>query len=233
MTDFKLAIRGDLQKTLASRQNAYLNGLLAGSKEAANLTKAALRRDVLAAGLGKRVSNTMRGDVYPKSGRSFYPTVLIYSKAPHITAAHADGPTVRPEFSDFMPIPIDGSPADGLRRRRGETLIDAFWRRYGKDSLRLIKRKNGAYQMVARLRANVAGTRFTGVRSTRRKDGTQYTRLARISSVPVFTLVKSVRHRRRLNSRQIMAKAQRRHPARLAYHIQQQMTRSEEATAIR
>lgn len=188
MTDFDLAIRGNLQKTLASRQNAHLNGLAAGSKEAADLTKSQLGRDAMAAGLGKRVAFTFRGDVYPKSGRSFSPTVLVYNKAPHIAVSHADGPTVRPEFSDFMPIPIDGSPADGLRRRNGETLIEAFWRRYGNDSLRLIKRKNGSYQMVARIRANVAGTRFTGVRKTVRKDGTEYTRLARITSVPVFTL---------------------------------------------
>lgn len=232
MTDFKLALQGNYQKTLDSRTSAYLDGLKIGTKMSVDHTKLAIRRDVLQSGLGRRVANSVRGDVFPKRGRAYEPGGLVYSKTPKILVSQADGPTVRPEYSDFLAIPISGSPADGLRRRNGETLIEAFWRRYGNDSLRLIKTKKGQYQMVARLRNNTAGTRFTGVRPTRTKTGKYYTRLARIESVPVFTLVKQVRHKRRLDTRQIMAKASRRHPSRVAFHVRQQLARSMRETAV-
>ena len=232
MSEFRLAVTGNLVKTMESRTQAYLDGLRDGTKASVDDAKAKLRRDAQAAGLGRRLAFTFRGDVYPARGRSYTPSGLLYSKAPHIAAGHADGATLRPRFARFLAIPIDGTPADGIRRKNGETHIEAFWRRYGNDSLRFVRRGNGQYQLVARLRANVAGTNVSKIRTTTRKDGTRYTRLARIVDVPVFTLTRRAKLDRRLNSRKILATASRRHPARLAFHVQRELARSEAATEI-
>jgi len=234
MTDFDLAIRGDLQKTFASRTNAYISGLAGGSKVTADQTKMELRRDVMQSGLGKRIAFTMRADVHPKGGRSYEPSVLIYSKAPKIASGHADGATVRPQFSEFLPIPITGSPAENLRGRMGETKIEAFWRRFGNDSLRLTRTAKGQYLMVARLRRSEAGnlSKVKSLKPLKRRQGPRINK-GEFVDVPVFTLIKSHKARRRLDSRKILAKAARRHPARLAFHIQQEMALSERDTAVR
>jgi hypothetical protein len=230
--DFQLALTGNLQRTIESRTKAWLTGLRTGTQNSVNESKNKLRRDVVAAGLGRRVSTTFRGDVFPKRGLAYEPSGLIYSKAPHIAASHADGTTLRPKFSRFLAIPISGTPADGLRRRNGETHIEAFWRKFGNDSLRFVRRPNGQYQLVARMRANVAGTRLSALRPTRRKDGTTYTRLDRRVDVPVFTLTRTAQLDRRLSSRKILARTARRHPARVAFAVREAMAASRRETAV-
>ena len=232
VSDFQLAVRGDFQAVIDHRQTAILKGLRQGTTASVDEAKLQARRDLARAGFPRRLQTTLRGDVYPRRGLSHEPAGLVYSKAPHIVAGHADGATLRARNATYLPVPISGGPADGLRRRNGESLIDAFQRRYGRDSLRFARTGGGKLLLVARMRANVAGTRFTAVRTSRRKDGSDRTRLDRIASVPAFTMVRRAKLRKTLNTRAILAKAGRRHPARLAFAMSRALERSLDETEL-
>lgn len=232
-TDFQLAIRGDLQKTIDSRAKAVLNGLAAGTKEGSTLTKTALRQDALRAGFSRKIATTFQDRVYPERGAlSYSPRAIVYSKIPHIMASFVDGLTVRPSKAKGLTIPIAGGPAEKLRVRRGGNIIDTFKARFGNDSLFAIQKKDGTTILAARLRATSSG-RFTKLR-TRKATKTQGERtlLSGLVTVPVFTIAKQAKHERRLTSRQIMEKARRRHPNRLSFHITTKLRESERATGV-
>lgn len=232
-SDFKLAIQGNLQKTMDNRTKAVLTGLAAGTKDSSALTKSALRQDAQRAGLSRRMVTTFQDKIYPERSRlSYSPTALIYSKIPHIISSFADGPTIRPSKADGLPIPIPGGPAEKLRRAPGDNIIDTFKRRFGQDSLFVIRRKNGTTILAMRMRSNSAG-RFSKLQSRKAtKTQGERTLLAGLVTVPVFTLAKQAKHQRRLNARQIMEKAARRHPNRLAFYVTRDLQKSERETGI-
>lgn len=232
-SDFKLAIQGDLQKTIDHRANSILTSLALGTKESSTLTKTALRQDAQRAGLSRKIITTFQDKVYPERAKlSYSPSAYVYSKIPHIVSTFADGPTIRPSKTDGLTIPIPGGPAEKLRVLRGDNLIDTFKRRFGEESLFPIHRKDGSTILAARLRATSAG-RFRRL-SPRKATKTQGERtlLSGLVTVPVFTLAKQAKHKRRLNARQIMEKAARRHPSRLAFHVRRGLEKSERETGI-
>jgi hypothetical protein len=79
-----------------------------------------LRGQVTSAGLGQRLANTWRGNVYPKSRNGMNPAGYIYSRAPEIIDSFVRGTTIVPvNGSRFLAIPTDNVPRVG--RRRGST----------------------------------------------------------------------------------------------------------------
>jgi len=231
-SDSLLAITGNLQATIDNRTKALLTGLKAGTKDSSTLTKTSLRVDIERAGFKRRVATTIRDKQYPTRGLSFEPTALIYSKIPHILSSFADGANIRPNTAQMLTIPIPGGPAEKLRQKKGESIIDAFKRRYGEDSLTAVTTKRGKVMLVARLRATKSG-RFTQLKSRKAtKTRGAYTPLDGRVTVPVFILAKQVNIKQRLRTRQIMAKAGRRHPARLADAVKQSLTQSERETGL-
>jgi len=231
-SNFQLAIQGNLQDTLASRRDAYLRGLRAGTVDSTDSTKNRMRSDVSGAGFPRRLATTIRGDVYPARGLAYEPTGLVYSKSPKILAGHTDGGTIKPNKAESLLVPISGSPGDRPLVDSDESTLAAFKRRYGHDSLTLVKRpgKNPIY--YARLKVDQAGSRYRAYMTKNQRNNDLKPSLTGQVSVPVFTLVKSVRLKKRLNLREIMAKANREHPARLAFHVQKELAHSEDETGL-
>lgn len=92
------AIQGDLKALLKSELGAAERAVTAGVREATDGLKTELRGQITGAGLGSRLANTWRGEVYPKgqpsigrrqgaafarlSGRT---TVPVFILAPQVT----------------------------------------------------------------------------------------------------------------------------------------------------
>lgn len=105
-----------------SRQLDAVQGEVAGSitqilaAEADGL-KRELRDQITGAGMGQRLANTWRMEVYPKSGRSLNPAGYIWSAAPAIIDSYVRGASIRPvNGAKWLWIPTKNVPA---RRRRG------------------------------------------------------------------------------------------------------------------
>lgn len=230
----KLAIQGNYQDVINSRRRAYLTALRGASEDSSNVTKQEIRTDIRRSGLGNRLAGTVQDKIYPARGLSFSPVALIYSKAPHILSTHADGTTVRPRLASRIWIPIEGGPAANMRIRRGVDRMDAFIDRYGTDALKIVNIPGRNPIAVMRMLRTDAG-QFRKIRALKPLKQRQGPRIGKgnLVDVPVFTLARAVRHQQRLNTRQIMVRGQRRHPARVAFHLSRRLAESEQDTAIR
>lgn len=232
-SDALLAIQGNLQATIDSRSLAVRKGLRVGTIESSATTKTEARNDILSAGFSRKLAFTMQDQVYPRQGLTFSPTAIVFSKAPHIIGSQSRGGTQRAKYSEFLAVPIDGGPAEQLKQRKGVSLIDAFFDRFGNNSLQFVNRPGKSPILVARLRQSAAG-RYRGVTASKAtKTLGARTNLVGLISVPAFTLVRKVTMKKRLRTDQIFNKGARRHPARLAYHLRQELAKSNEKTAIR
>lgn len=86
------------------------------------------RQQVRDAGMGNRLANTWRAEVYPKGGRSLNPAGYIWSNAPAIIDAFARGAHIRPvNGAKWLWIPTRNVPA----RRRGGTYSSSVKRSNG------------------------------------------------------------------------------------------------------
>ncbi|MCG7350031.1 DUF6441 family protein [Sphingomonas sp. ACRSK] len=78
-----------------------------------------LRGQVTSAGLGQRLANTWRGNVYPKSRNGMNPAGYIYSRAPDIIDSFVRGATIRPVGgAKFLWIPTGNVPRANARMGR-------------------------------------------------------------------------------------------------------------------
>ncbi|MHC5656014.1 DUF6441 family protein [Stappia sp. ICDLI1TA098] len=200
MADVKLALVGNLQKTLEAERAAVARGIRGGMEALTDLGKTRLRQQMTQTGLGERLAKTWRNRVYPP-GRvvTFEPAGVIWSNAPHIVRAFSDGGTIRPKArsaSARLAIPTDLAP---LSRRRGarrkRMSLDEFVEEFG-DVLRPIPAP-GSGGRVLYLVADKGFRRGRGKRGGSR----QVTGKGRIKDEPLlmYIAVKSVRLRPRLD----------------------------------
>ena len=233
MSDFTLALQGNLVEVMDNRAKAVLVAIYAGTVASSTKIKKDMRNDILKAGLGRRLAFTIQDEIYPKRDLSWYPTALIFSKAPVITSLHTDGGIVQ-AIQGALAIPIEGGAADNIRRKRGESFVDAFKRKFNINKLDVVSRPGESSMLVAKMRKSKAG-KFVKTRSVtplKRKQGPRISGVETVS-VPVFTLVRQARHKKRLRLRQIMAKGARRHPARVAFELRKQLALSNKETTIK
>lgn len=93
-------------------------------RETMPIAKQELRAQVTSAGLGQRLANTWRGEVYPKGGRSVNPAGFIWSNAPDIVDSFIRGATIRPvNGAQYLWLPTKNVPlARGRVGRKGNNL---------------------------------------------------------------------------------------------------------------
>ncbi len=117
-----LSARGDswdapieaIEADIAARNTSVMRNVSSGLKEE-------LRSQILQAGLGQRLANTWRGNVYPASGKSLDPATLVYSKAPHIILSMTESITIVPvNGAKMLAIPTTNTP--NTRGPRGGTV---------------------------------------------------------------------------------------------------------------
>lgn len=99
------ALQGDLRRIMAAEVKAAEQAVTSGVRQATDGLKLELRSQVTNAGLGDRLSKTWRGEVYPKGQQSVNAAGYVWSKAPQIISAFAEGVTIRSKHGRFLAIP--------------------------------------------------------------------------------------------------------------------------------
>ena len=115
---------GDLRLQLDGIEGDIAKLATAAMRETTPIAKQELRAQVTSAGLGTRLANTWRSEVYPRSSVSLNPGGYIWSNAPDIVDSFNRGATVRPIGSaKYLWIPTKNVPrARGRVNRRGQTI---------------------------------------------------------------------------------------------------------------
>ena len=127
----KLDIRPDLVAMMAAEIAAGERAVTAAMREAGTGLKLAWRGQIVGAGLGPRLANSIRSEVFPKAGVSLNAAAVVWSKAPVIVGAHDAGPLIRSKNGFWLAIP---TPAAG-KALGGRRITPAAWER--KTGLRL------------------------------------------------------------------------------------------------
>lgn len=204
MTRLSAAIRGDLARYMAEELATAERAVTDGVRETATSAQQALRADIVAGGLGNRLSKSWRTRFYPKGGKaSLGAAAFVYSNAEALIEAFETGATIRSKRAGgWLFVPTPSAPKFGVGRKR---ISPANWpeARYGK--LRLVVRRNGPSLLVVDDQRQRKSGGFALSRS--KKALASKTGLA---TVPMFLLYRQTRLKRRLNVGEVMAREERR-----------------------
>ena len=188
------AIQGDLQALLKAELRNAERAVTAGIRAATDGLKTELRGQITGAGLGTRLANTWRGEVYPKSAQSIGAAGYVWSKAPGLVRLYAEGAVIRSKRGLFLAIP---SPAAGRFGDGRQKITPGSWERIHGMRLRFVYRKGSPSLLVAdNARLTKRGRAAANIG---RSKGLEFTRLAGRTTVPLFILVPQVTVQKRLD----------------------------------
>ena len=190
----RMDIVGDIGAMMAAEIAAGEMAVTKAIGDAGTSLKTAWRGQITGAGLGARLSRTIRSELYPKGQPSLNAAALIWSKAPVIVGAHDTGPLIRSKDGFWLAIPT----AAAGKSTRGGRISPGEWERRRGLRLRFVYRRRGPSLLVADGRLNNRGL---GVAS-RAKTGRGR------ASVPIFLLVPQVKLPKRLDLDRDARKAQ-------------------------
>ncbi|CDK97888.1 protein of unknown function [Magnetospirillum gryphiswaldense MSR-1 v2] len=185
------AITGDLRKIMAEEVKAAEDAVTAGTRQAADGLKADLRRQITEAGMGQRLANTWRAELYPKGRKSIKAAGFVFTKAPTIIRAFDQGAVIKSKHGFWLAIP---TPAAGTGAR-GKRMTPGLWEQMHGARLRFIYRRGAPSLLVAEnMRAR------TGKRGGFAKGSASALRSGRgMTSVVMFILVPQVSLKKRLD----------------------------------
>jgi hypothetical protein len=198
----------DLGKALTETEKGIERAVTSGMRDATNGLKRDLREDIVAAGLGERLSRTWRGKTFPEVGESAEAAAYVWSRAPKIVDAFDRGVVIRSARGLFLAIPTaaagkSGRGAGGSR----EKITPEGWQRRTGLKLRFVYRRGRPSLLVAdNARINKRGLGL----ANRRKNGQ--------ASVIVFILVRQVALKKRLDVGSTAAAQAARVPSLIARH---------------
>jgi hypothetical protein len=188
------AIQGDLQALLKAELGAAERAVTAGIREATDGLKAELRGQITGAGLGSRLANTWRGEVYPKGQPSIGAAGYVWSKAPGIVRLYAEGAVIRSKQGLFLAIPTPAAGRFGDGRRK---ITPGSWERIHGLRLRFVYRRGSPSLLVAdNARLTKRGRAMANIG---RRQGAAFSRLSGRTTVPLFVLVPQVTVKKRLD----------------------------------
>lgn len=200
MPTLTAVLSGNYAQVIESRQIALMKGSKLATSETSGSVKSATRRDLRSAGYKNPVPNLIQDEVYPRGQKlSYTPSAQVFSTAPNIIAPAALGLRVTPQTAESLIIPLSDSPAKALRRRRGQSLVEAAKEKWG--NLQVIKRPG---------KTNLLGAK---VRNSRGKK----------ELIPLFSMPKSAQHRKKLRTLEIFDQARRDHPRAVLFHLAKQL----------
>lgn len=181
--------------------------LRAGMIEATQGLQDELRGQVSAAGLGSRLANSWRSQVYPGQGAiTLSPAGMVWSKAPTLMRAYEEGTIIRAKNAQALAIPTDLVPMKGGRRPMTPVEVEA---RFGRD-LRYVPLKNGnAVLIMDQVMVSKSGKLRKA--SQRRSQAGQ-----KVRGTVMFVLVRQVMVKKRIDIAKASASAQVRLSAGLA-----------------
>jgi hypothetical protein len=184
------ALSGDLGKLLAEEVRAAETAVTAGVRQAGEDLKAELRQQVTGAGLGGRLANAWRDRHYPN--QKVDAASLVWTKAPQIIRAFAEGVTIRSRRGRWLAIPTENAPRKGTDGRR---ISPSTFPEHRLGRLRLVARPGKVPLLVVDgLRAST-GRRGGFRRASQRALGSGQG----LVTVVMFVLVPQVTLRKRLD----------------------------------
>jgi len=188
--ELRLALDGRLAEAMAAQEAAIAQALTLAAEIAAENVKNRVRRDVVAAGLGRRLANTIRHGVYPRRGASLSPAGVVTFKAQDIWRGLTEAITIRGTGGNWLAIPTEHAPAKLYGKRVTPELYE---RRYGAGRLGYVELRPGRSGMLvdSDLRRRRGARGGFAPRSARSRDPAE--------TVPMFWLVREVRTRPRLS----------------------------------
>ena len=140
----KAAVEGSLVEYMEREYQNCARAVTKGVSLAANGLKIAMRTQVKSAGLGSRLANTWRGDVYPKAKNSVSAAGVVYTKAQKIMEGFEYQTVVRGKDGLWLAIPT----AAICKRYRIKRMTPALYERSKGVRLRFVYRKNGTSLLV-------------------------------------------------------------------------------------
>lgn len=181
----RAALQGDLKKLMRQEFQNAERAVTQGVREATDGLKLAMRRQVTASGLGPRMANTWRGDIYPKGQSSIRAAGLVYTRASKVMASFEEAKAIRSKDGFWLAIPTPNAPNRGVG---GGRISPSNFPEQRFGPLRFIYRRGGPSLLVAEnLRPSVS--RATGeVRGFRKAKTSRG-----LTSVVMFWLVPQVR----------------------------------------
>ena len=186
------AIRGDLPKFMKAQEAAAEAAVTAGVREISNHIKDDLRAQVVASGLGSKMSKTWKTHFYPPGKKSLSATGVIYPDMPKVIRAFSEGTVIRSKDGFFLAIPTDAAPKRGIG---GGRINPSNFPQNTFGPLRFVYRPGAVSLLV------VDGLRAgTGKRGGFRKASESALKTGRgVATVVMFFLVPQVRLKKRLD----------------------------------
>jgi hypothetical protein len=134
-----LGIKPHLVAIMAAEITAGERAVTAAMREAGSGLKLSWRGQITGAGLGPRLANSIRSQVFPKAGVSLNAAAVVWSKAPIIIGSHDTGPLIRSKNGFWLAIP---TPAAG-KGLGGRRITPGAWERKTGLRLRFVYRRSG------------------------------------------------------------------------------------------
>lgn len=187
----KLEIEGNLRALMKRETETGRVSVSSAMGRIGKSVKQAWRGQIISAGLGGRLANTIRDQVYPIGKPSMNAVAFIHTKAPVIIAAHDEGPLIRARNGVWLAIPL---PAAG-KGFGGSPMTPGQWQ--FKNGKKLVFLQNNPRSAVLAAEDGVrVNARGVGVRDRRRvRAGSQ----RQTTLVPIFVLVRQAKLPKRLN----------------------------------
>lgn len=185
------ALSGDLRKIMAEEVKAAEDAVTAGMRQAADGLKADLRRQITEAGMGQRLANTWRAELYPKGRKSIKAAGFVFTRAPTIIRAFDQGAMIKSKHGFWLAIPTLAAGTGA----RGKRMTPGLWEQMHGARLRFIYRRGAPSLLVAenmRARAGKRGGFAKGSASALRSG-------RGMTTVVMFILVPQVSLRKRLD----------------------------------
>jgi hypothetical protein len=184
-----VTIDGDLSQMMKGQLRAGERAVSSAMRGAGQTLKTQWREQVVAAGLGRRLANTVRLETYPKGQPSLKAAALVYSRAPKILDPNETGAVIRSRDGFWLSIPL---PAAGVGPK-GKKLVPGEWERKTGRRLRFVYLDGRRALLVD------DGTKAPGNVLVKRRGRLSDPVTFRNRTIPIFLLVPQVRLRKRLH----------------------------------
>lgn len=206
----------DFRKVVDEMGRRIKRAFRAGVEQTTTGLRDELRQQVRAGGLGNRLANSWRGQVYPRAGvESFGPAGMVFSKAPQIHRAFDEGAVIRSKLGFFLAVPTPAAPKRGAG---GKRITPSNFPEQVYGPLRFVYRPGRPSLLVVNnARVGTDGRARPGVR--RNRAGAAYSPLSGRATVVMFVLLPQVSLRKRLDVNAAGAKWLNRLPGLIDYEL--------------
>ena len=207
-------ITGSIKAGIEAELRTISKAVTAGVKEAGRGLKGDLRKQVVSAGLGARLSRTWRGRTYPNKGHDA--ASLIWSKAPQIIRTFDEGAVIKSKSGLWLAIPTPSAPKRGVG---GKRINPSNFPEHRFGPLRFVYRRGRPSLLV------VDGVRINARtdRVGRRAKGGAFTKTGRMkqgmATSVMFIMVPQVRLKKRLDVKREIKRWERRLPGLIDRHM--------------